>query len=315
IHKHGEQTRSMTLLKSPADSHSMQIFNTPASPDPASVEPPTGQLLANAPGCDYAPPMHTPIYTIETCRAAFQLRWSLTVFPDVDLPPTDTWRPLLSALTENDGVRVLEGKQLANRSLVFLLSTTPAVAPPSIVKSVKGRLQALFRPELYVGFRRNFRLTSVGDANLSAVEEYVRSQLVHHHPGNEHPAWLSEFQYTFPDTELARPINSAHGQYVIAFHLVLVHDGRWRTVTSDFLHRSARALRDAATKKQHRLSTLSLLLDHLHCTLGTSYRERPDEIVVSYMNNIAFRHGMLNLWMPSYYVGTIGPYDMNAIRS
>ena len=32
------------------------------------------------------------------------------------------------------------------------------------------------------------------------------------------------------------------------------------------------------------------------------------------MNNIAFAHGMTELFKPSYYVGTFGEYDMNAVR-
>ncbi|TWU04322.1 hypothetical protein Pla52n_23620 [Stieleria varia] len=44
------------------------------------------------------------------------------------------------------------------------------------------------------------------------------------------------------------------------------------------------------------------------------YESSPEQIALSYMNNVAFRHGMLHLWMNSFYVGTIGRYDMDAVR-
>ena len=32
------------------------------------------------------------------------------------------------------------------------------------------------------------------------------------------------------------------------------------------------------------------------------------------MNQVAAAHGGLRFWMDSFYVGTIGPYDMRAVR-
>ena len=191
------------------------------------------------------------------------------------------------------------------------LAPHPDVRPPAIVKSVKGRLQHALRPVFYVDFRRNFRLTAVGENRGEVIEKYVAGQLNHHSLA---PNGLSEFQLEFDEVDLNQPIQSAHGQYILALHVVLVHAERWRIANRTFLSISRDAILSAAKKKRHRVSRLSLLPDHLHFTLACGYETSPEEVALSYMNNIAYKHGMLRMWMNSFYVGTIGPYDMNAVR-
>jgi len=257
----------------------------------------------------------TPLYNLDNCDAAYQLRWSLALFLLSPLPPSNQWLDDLKAATERDSVRILEYHSLPNGTVQFLLSTQPTVAPPAIVKSIKGRLQTILRPVATTSFRRNFRLTSVGEASVNVVENYVAQQL-EHHPLVSHRSqqWLQSFSLTFNDVDLTEPLNSSHGQYVLAVHIVLVHAARWRIAEPAFLEKTRDAILAAAAKKHHRVSRLSLLPDHVHFTLKIRYEVSPAEVALSYMNNVAFRHGMLNLWMPSYYAGTIGPYDMNAIR-
>lgn len=256
-----------------------------------------------------------PLYTPDNCAAAYELRWSLALFPSLPLPPSDQWLNELKAATERDHIRILEQHLLPNGTVQFLLSTQPAVAPPAIVKSIKGRLQTVLRPLAAVGFRRNFRLTSVGEASVKVVENYVAQQLEHHLlASHRSQQLLQRFSLTFNDVDLTEPLNSSHGQYALALHIVLVHGSRWRTAEPAFLEKTRDAILTAAAKKQNRISRLSLLPDHVHFTLKIRYEVSPAEVALSYMNNISFEHGMLNLWMPSYYAGTIGPYDMNAVR-
>jgi hypothetical protein len=35
---------------------------------------------------------------------------------------------------------------------------------------------------------------------------------------------------------------------------------------------------------------------------------------LSYLNNLAFAHGMRPLYQFGFYLGTFGPFDMNAVR-
>ncbi|HPM80844.1 MAG TPA: hypothetical protein PLF81_09095 [Candidatus Anammoximicrobium sp.] len=173
--------------------------------------------------------MSDPIYTPDNSTPAYQLRWSLALFPRAELPPADAWLAPLKQATETDGVRVLECHRRAADVWQFLLSTLPTVAPSQIIRSVKGRLQHLLQAAHPKAFRRNFSLTSLGDANRAAVEQYVSDQLGHHRTADPRiEARLAQYQLEFPDVDLSRPVFSDHGPYVVNLHLVIVHAERWR---------------------------------------------------------------------------------------
>lgn len=255
-----------------------------------------------------------PLYTADNCKPAYQLRWSLAIFPTTPLPALDVHLDVLREATERDHVRILEMSQRENGVVHFLLSTTPAVAPPAIVKSVKGRLIHILRSYQTATFRRNFRLTSVGDVKCSLVEKYVASQLEHHPVASAQThAVLAKFQKSF-HTSIDDPVNSAHGQYVTCLHLVMVHAERWRVADEVHLQNSFDTVLAVAVKKQHALSRIAVLPDHIHLVLRMHYEQSPEEVALSYMNNIAFCHGQNRLWMNGYYVGTIGKYDIGATR-
>jgi len=166
-----------------------------------------------------------------------------------------------------------------------LLSTEPSSSPPAIVKSVKGRLQTILRPELKVAYRRNFRFTSVGDASIEVVENYVAAQLTHHcNAFTTAPAKFESLQYEDRSVDLSTPINSAHGQYLLALHIVLVHAERFRIGELKFLGLTKDSILRNAAENQHRISRLAILPDHVHFTLGVGYGQSAFEIVLSYMN-------------------------------
>ena len=255
-----------------------------------------------------------PIYTPGNCNAAYQLRWSLALFASAQLPSPDTWLAQLKQAVEPDGVRLLEHDPKRPTVHLFLLSTRPHIALPQIVKCVKGRLQSLIRASRPKAFRRNFSLTSIGDATRDVVEGYVAEQLGHHRMADERVEdRLKGFQMEFPDVDLSEPMFSSHGRYVYNLHLVVVHEGWWTETGEEQLIASRDMIVRNARKREHRLSRLSVLADHLHWTIGCNPRESPEEVALSYLNNLAFAHGMKALFRFSYYVGTFGEYDMGAI--
>jgi REP element-mobilizing transposase RayT len=69
----------------------------------------------------------------------------------------------------------------------------------------------------------------------------------------------------------------------------------------------------ASRQKQHRLSRLSLLSDHLHLVAGIPFDQSPQDVALGYMHNLAFAHDMQPVFCSSYYVGTVGEYDSGAI--
>jgi REP element-mobilizing transposase RayT len=257
----------------------------------------------------------TPIYATDHCKAAFQLRWSLALFLKQPPPPVGEWLPTLQVQTERDRIKILEARQNSPLRLQFLLSTQPDTIPWAIIKSIKGRLQHTLRPRLNLTFRRNFRLTSVGESNLEVTQNYVAKQIQNHPLAcSLSQVAMARFQRIDKSIDLAVPTHSSHGQYLIALHIVFVHSGRWRTADNNFHKTTEQAILTTAAKYQERISRLSILADHMHLTIGISHERSPATVALSYMNNIAHRHGMNTILMPSYYVGTIGPFNMNVIR-
>ena len=257
----------------------------------------------------------TPLYTTENCKPAYQLRWSLACFLRSSFFLPSAFQEQVSALAEPHGVRILEVVQSSDVKFQVLLSSLPNLPPSKIVKLFKGSAQHLLRIECVAKLSRNFRLVSTGSANLTAVENYVSGQLEHHPLASPFSMErMRPFSQSFDGVDLSQPIQSSHGQYVLGLHLVFVHAQRWRTVNEDFHQKTQAAILATAKKKQHRISRISILPDHTHITLGFGYQECPRDIALSYMNNIAFKHEMQPFLMHSYYVGTIGPYNMSAIR-
>ena len=73
-------------------------------------------------------------------------------------------------------------------------------------------------------------------------------------------------------------------------------------------------IRKASSAKGHLVSRIGIVPDHLHMTLGTHPDEAPRDVALSYMNNIAFAHGMNPVLMYGCYLAGFGEYDLGAIR-
>ncbi|MBI1900208.1 MAG: hypothetical protein HYS13_03705 [Planctomycetia bacterium] len=183
------------------------------------------------------------------------------------------------------------------------------------MQRVKGRFQYAISSEAPKAFRRNFSLSSLGDAKREVVESYVAKQLCHHRMADDRvQERLKDFQLSFPEVDLSQPQFSSHGRYIYNLHLVLVHDDRVADVRQESLALTRDMFVRAAQQKRHRLSRLSLFADHLHATLGSAPSESPQEVALAYMNNLAFAHGMKQIFCFSYYLGTFGDFDMGAVR-
>ena len=61
------------------------------------------------------------------------------------------------------------------------------------------------------------------------------------------------------------------------------------------------------------LSTVALLADHIHLTLGCLTDQSPKEVALSYLNNCAHTVGMKPIFQFGYYSGTIGEYDRGSV--
>lgn len=255
-----------------------------------------------------------PLYTSENTKFAYQLNWSLTLFWK-DNAPADSWFADLREATEKDGVRILEMSHPTPRCTQFFVSTRPETAPHKVPWSVKGRLQYLVRSERPNALQRNFDLRSVGSTTREKAEAYVASQLQHHWKDNAIVrAEYADLQFVDPEVDLGSPRFSAHARFWCNLQLTFVCDWRQHALNLDAGLRVHWMLRNAVAKHGHLLSRLAILPDHLHLVLGIKTSEPPATVALSYLNNLAYVLDMRKVFMPGAFIGTVGEYDLGAIR-
>lgn len=256
--------------------------------------------------------MPTPIYTPEKIRCAFQLNWSYTLFWR-DVHPGDAWLQQLKDLGEQAGIRVLSHRFASTTCSQFLLSTLPSVKPSDITKRMKGWLQMLVRHERPRAFQRNYDLHSVGSTQRQKVEHYVAGQLEHHATdGSRIDSAMIDLQWNNPEVDLGRFRLTNHARYRCNLHAVMRFVD-WARIEDDAAGRVRSTIRKTAERHQHLLSRIGLLDDHVHIVLGSGLQQSPLEVVLPYMNNIAWQFGMEPVLWPSCFFGTIGEYDLGAI--
>ena len=254
-----------------------------------------------------------PLYTEQNCKAAYQLQWALSLFwrnPQEDV----SWLDALREAVEPDGVRVRSHRFAGERTSQFHLSTTPAVAPTQFARSVKGRLQYLIRGRVPKAFQRNYGFRSVGTVKREVIESYVQDQLGHHRMADERvQERLAKYQIVQPEVDLTLPRQSAHARYWYNLHVVFVTEARWMEIRDETLRGLRTMILNAARKRNHLLSRAGIIPDHVHLVLGCTLEESPEEVALSYMNNLAYACGMKPVFRSSYYVGTFGEYDTGVL--
>jgi len=265
------------------------------------------------------PPSVNPVYTADNVRCAFQLNWSLSIFWH-EVGAGDHWLPELQRLSEAAGVRILNHRFRTATCSQFLISTRPPLEPLAIPKGVKGRLQALVRRDRANALQRNYHLQSLGSTQREKVEHYVAGQLVHHADSKDDDAFpaidcdLADLQIVNPDVDLSRQRFTSHARYRCNLHIVLRLHKQFADPDSQQLERIRKAIRITAQRHDHLLSRVGLLNDHVHLVLGIGVDQSPLDVALPYMNNIAWMFEMQPVLWKSCYLGTIGEYDLGAIR-
>lgn len=232
----------------------------------------------------------SPIYTVENIQTHYELQWAFTLFWKT-APGTQSWLCELTPLTEVDGVRILQHRFSQPNCSLFLISTSPQVTPATIPWSIKGRLQKIVRSMFPSAFQRNYDLRSVGSTTREKVESYVAGQAAHHLPENSPMrALFSDIAITNPDIDLSKARFTAHARYWINLHLVFVHNWRQAVTDPEIWIGIRNMLRRASLSKGHLLSRAGFVPDPLHFTIGIHPSESPLNVVLSYMNNLAWVH-------------------------
>jgi REP element-mobilizing transposase RayT len=256
-----------------------------------------------------------PIYTANNCSAAFQLNWSVTLFGNTTLPTKQRWFESLRIAVEPDGVRILECHLVKENVVQFFVSTRPETCPSSIIGWVKGRLQYAIRDEVPAAFRRNYSIHSVGSAQSETLDRYVSGQNQKHRMADPRvQRCLELLQFHDPNIDLAAVRTGNYGQFIYALQIVLETVDGWNEIRERVLTASKNMVIGTARKKRWLLSRIGLLSNHIHILLGAHVTESPESIALSLLNNLAYAQKMVPAFRHSYYVGTFGPYDRQAIR-
>jgi REP element-mobilizing transposase RayT len=255
-----------------------------------------------------------PIYTRENCAFACPLQWGLTIFWRAPSGRADWFADLQQAL-EPDCIRLLGHRFQSPAVSQFLISTTPPVAPLSVVQRVKGRLQHLVRSEWPKAFRGNYALRSLGKVTREVVESYVAGQVDHHRMADPRvEERLRRCQIVNEDVDLSQPQRTSQGLFWNNLHIVLVHRERWMEVRDEALQGVRQMISAVARRKGYLLSRAGILADHVHLTLGCPLEIAPVDVALALLNNLAYVHGMKPMYQYGGFIGTFGEYDTRAVR-
>jgi len=258
--------------------------------------------------------MPEPIYKKNSTAAAYQLNWSLSLFWKERPVPEAGWLEPLKECVERDGVRILEHSANDTTSQ-FLLSTRPDTAPDNLVWSVKGRLQNHIKRERPKAFSRKYAYRSVGTPNRERIDNYIEHQLGHHRMADPRvQERLKKYQRAYPNVDLSEPRCSAHGRYWYNLHMAIVNDFRYIELRDELLTVWCDTVEKVASKHGHYLSRTGVLPEHLHLLMGCPQEQAPDEVALAYMNNLAYVCGNKPVFMSSFYVGTVGEYNLRSVR-
>jgi REP element-mobilizing transposase RayT len=259
-----------------------------------------------------------PLYTATSIKKAYSLRWGWTGWPSNSIMPTlspSDWQSL-SIAWEGDGIRVLE-KACRSDQWQMTVSTTPQLTPSVIVSRLKGRIDHHCRTNAVpMKFSRKVALRAIGNNTIEDVQEYIRKQVeAEQFVDPKFSELMREFTRVWKDDSSDAPLESASGRYWYRLHIVLVVQSRHRIREQRFLGNAFEVLQTIALDQGYRLGALSVMPDHVHVSLRGRIEESPETIALILMNESCHRLKCGDLWQPGYYVGTIGAYHMNAVRS
>jgi REP element-mobilizing transposase RayT len=256
------------------------------------------------------------IYTPQNVsEPAYHLRYTWSGWPSGGAFPPLPSMDELQQQWEADGVRLLEHRFRAE-IIQFLFSVKPQVSPVLFATRVKGRLQHAYRTAgRGTRFSRKVCVRTIGNNHRTDVEQYIKRQVEREPLADPRfKAFLEQFTVRFPEVDLSKPSETLSGRYWYNLHVVLVSHERDRYHHPEHLAVLRDQSQRIAEKKGHQISALSAMPDHLHMALRGNIECAPEDVALSFMNNLAYVVGQKPIWQFGYYVGSFGEYDMNAVR-
>lgn len=217
---------------------------------------------------------------------------------------------------EQDGIRILEHQNAPSR-IQMTTRVSEEISPVSFTRIMKGRLQHLLKEQdIPVDFSRKVTMTSIGETRSDIVNRYIQNQVKNSdYADPKYRNLLQSFTEQIEGVDLSEPEQTNSGRYWYNLHLVLVTSNRYRMKKEDSFRKTRNGCSKIAEKKNYGISAISLMPDHLHIALRGNIKHSPLEIALSFMNNLSYIHGQNAIWEYSFYTGTFGSYDMNAVKN
>jgi REP element-mobilizing transposase RayT len=259
-----------------------------------------------------------PLYKPGVAPCAI-LRYAWTGWPALRTTFPAEMESLLSSPSEaweDDGLRLLE-RRFAPAEVQMTFSVKPQVAPIFFSGRTKGRLDhALRRAGVHVDFSRKIAMRTVGENHRAEVEAYIEGQAEKEPLADSRvKELLKEFTVVNPAVDLSQATETNSGRYWYNLHLVLTTESRWRNCDRRWLEKIRDLSFRIAEKKGYGISRLSAMSDHAHLSLRGNLNDSPEAIALAFQNNLAYCLGQVRVWQATYYAGTFGEYDMNAVRT
>jgi len=259
-----------------------------------------------------------PLYDGQGVEPAYHLRYDWTGWATAGRTFPKEMKEIVGGLREaweGDGLRVLE-LACSDRQVQALCSVKPRVSPTFFAARLKGRIQNAIREGACAfSFSRKLAVRSIGDNSTADVQRYILRQA-----GKERLAdvrfrdVLRQITVADAAVDLSLHTETLSDRYWYNLHLVLVTAERFRIADAAWLDKIRDQSVRIAEKKGHAISRLAVMPDHLHIALRANVEHSPQDVALAFQNNLAYALNQCRVWKDTYYVGTFGEYDMDAIR-
>ena len=234
---------------------------------------------------------------------------------------------------DRSGYHLLSVVARADR-LEVLLALEPEHTISSVVQLLRGNIsRGLFQefPDLerQIG-RRNlwagsYRVYSVGIATTAAVKAYLDSQYAHHALTRQLPRVVARF--ALPDRESYLQFNkSRHAVHLLHYHYVFSVKYHAHVLGEEHARYLTHLMQRICAAKGYALLTLEVAENHMHVLISLRPADAPQDVALAILNNTSYltlrrfqrfraRYPDGQLWMPAYFVRSVGTKTLAQARS
>lgn len=261
----------------------------------------------------------TPLYSAAELQPIYNLLYNWTAYPYADR----NWEPdqLETAIRDcvevwgEDGMQLLSPRA-QRRQLDCLFRCSPMLSPVAVCRLAKGRLQHALRERgMPIRFSRKISFRGIGANTTETIKNYIRGQVEKEDFVDPRFAKkMAEYTVCDLDVDQLSPTETRRGRYWYNLHLVLVTDGRYRFQRNEILGRLRQACRRIGEKRGCPVADVSVMLDHIHLSLKGNVQMSPTDILLCFLNNLAYVLGQNRIWSTRVYVGAFSEYTVGAIK-